>query len=78
MRLAGLSYPAALDLLRLLSKACVPAVSTVSLWPHQQILSMIELEKSLISSAVFLMMTGMGFVEEEGRAVFLHLTSCPG
>lgn len=33
---------------------------------------------SLLVSDVFLMMTGMGFVEEEGRAVFLHITSCPG
>uniref|UniRef100_A0A8C2PS58 XRCC3/RAD51 homolog 2 helix-hairpin-helix domain-containing protein n=1 Tax=Cyprinus carpio TaxID=7962 RepID=A0A8C2PS58_CYPCA len=29
MRLAGLSYPAALDLLQLLSKACAPAVSSL-------------------------------------------------
>ncbi|KAL0163999.1 hypothetical protein M9458_039752, partial [Cirrhinus mrigala] len=28
MRVAGLSYPAALDLMRLVSKACVPTVST--------------------------------------------------
>lgn len=33
MRLAGLSYPAALDLLQLLSKACAPAVSSAwDLW----------------------------------------------
>ncbi|KTG43721.1 hypothetical protein cypCar_00013594 [Cyprinus carpio] len=30
MRLAGLSHPAALDLLQLLSKACAPAVSSVT------------------------------------------------
>lgn len=52
MRLAGLSYPAALELLRLVSKACVPAVSTVSYvtLPHQVLL--ISRTKFFISSDI--------------------------
>lgn len=75
MRLAGLSYPAALELLRLVSKACSPTLRTVS---HSHTPSGPVALSFMSSNVVLFLMAGTGVMEEKGRAVFLHITSCPG